>query len=75
MKNLNFDKIEPNTIIDEVSNTEYYIGTSENGIDLSKPTWKIKRILKVGNIWKFGYPNGNQTYEYVWNSRYEYAYK
>ncbi len=42
MKNLNFDKIEPNTIIDEVSNTEYYIGTSENGIDLEEIILKLK---------------------------------
>ncbi len=37
-----YDVIQPSMVIDEASATEYYIGTSDNGIDLGKATWRIK---------------------------------
>lgn len=35
-------------LVDELTSTEYYIGISWNRADQSKPTWRIKRIWKVG---------------------------
>ena len=62
------------TLIDEASDTEYYIAHSKNGRDLSKPLWQIKRIWKIGTVWKTGYPDGNQNFEFVWDDRYSYIY-
>lgn len=73
--NFHYDAIQPSMVIDEVSAIEYYIGTSDNGIDLGKPTWRIKRIWKVNTIWKFGYPNGSQNFEFIWDNRFDYIYK
>lgn len=67
-------------LIDELSATEFYIGTSWNRANQSKPTWKIKRIWKVGSVWHFGFPvedgkyDGNQDFKWVWDDRYGYSY-
>jgi len=67
-------EIEPVKLIDEVSSTEYYIGESINGNSQSKPTWKIKRVWKVSTVWHFGFPNGEQGYNFIWDNRFEYSY-
>ena len=36
--------IEPVTLVDQVSSTEFYIGISNNGSDTSRPIWRIKKI-------------------------------
>jgi hypothetical protein len=65
---------DPIVLIDELSATEYYIGTSNNFKDLSKPHWRIRRIWKIGSVWHFGYPDGNQDFKYVWDDRLSYTY-
>ena len=65
---------KPPLLIDEVSSTEYYIGTSRNGSNENSPFWRIQKIWKVGNIWRFGYPNGNQDFKFEWSQRYSYTY-
>lgn len=60
---------EPITLIDEASSDEFYIGTSINGRSTSRPTWKIKKIWKDGNIWRVEFPNGDQSYTFIWNDR------
>lgn len=65
---------EPFTLIDEKSETEFFIGVSVEFKDKSKPMWRIKRIWKTGNIWNFGFPDGNQDYKFIWNNRETYNY-
>lgn len=66
--------IEPYLLVDETSTTEYYIGTSRSFSDPAKANWRIKRIMKIGNIWKFQYPNGDQRFQFVWDDRFTYTY-
>jgi len=67
-------------LVDELTSTEYYIGISWNRADQSKPTWRIKRIWKIGTVWHFGFPledpkhDGNQEFKWVWDNRYGYTY-
>ena len=73
--NVQFPKIEPITLIDEVSSTEFYIGISKSGNSPNRPIWQIKKILKTGNVWNVTlYPNGNQTSGYAWSGRTGYSY-
>jgi hypothetical protein len=61
--------IEPITLIDEVSSEEFYIGTSINGRNTSKATWRIKKIWKDVTVWKVEFPDGDQSYKYIWDNR------
>jgi hypothetical protein len=65
---------EPSMIIDEVSTEEYYIGTTNNSKREFASNWKIKKAWKIGTLWHFGFPNGDQAYKYVWNDRFDYHY-
>lgn len=62
-------------LIDEVTTTLYYIGWSKNGTDASKHNWRIKKIWKIGTVWHFGFPNGDEDFNYVWNNRAGYSYR
>jgi len=67
--NVQSPNIEPITLIDEVSSEEFYIGTSINGGNTSKATWRIKKIWKDVTVWKVEFPDGDQSYNYVWDDR------
>ena len=74
--NIQSFSIEPFTLIDEVSGEEFYIGVSINGRNTSKAIWKIKKIWKDGTMWRIEFPNGDQSYKYVWDDRItEYTYQ
>ena len=62
-------------LVDEMSSTEYYIGTSDNSSDQAAANWKIKRIWQIGTVWKFGFPDGNQEFKWIWDDRLSYTYK
>ena len=66
--------IEAPLLVDEVSSTEYYIGESKNTSNIYRDNWRIKRIWKVGNVWNFGFPNGNQDFIFQWELRDTYTY-
>jgi len=66
--------IEPYILVDELSATEIYLGTSKSFSDPSKSNWKIKRIIKIGSVWKFQFPNGDQGFNFVWDDRLLYTY-
>lgn len=66
---------EKTMLVDEMSSTEYYIGTSDNSSDSAAANWKIKRIWQIGSVWKFGFPDGNQEFKWIWNDRLGYTYK
>lgn len=67
--------IEPILLVDQLSDTEMYFGTSINGEDIASFIWRIKRIIKVGNVWTIGFPNGDQSFSYAWNDRFLFSYK
>jgi hypothetical protein len=67
--------VKPPMLVDEVSDTEYYIGTSRRFSEQTDKKWRIQRIWKVGSVWYFGYPDGDQSFNYIWASRYGYTYK
>lgn len=73
--NVRLDPIEPIILIDEISSTEYYIGVSNNGKFRGKAIWKIKKMIKNGTEWDITlFPNGKQSYEFVWDDRTTYTY-
>lgn len=67
--------IEPYILVDEPSTTEIYVGTSKSFSDQSKSNWKIKRIIKIGSVWKFQFPDGDQDFNFVWDDRFSYTYR
>lgn len=66
--------IEPTTLIDQVSSTDFYLGMSKSFKDQAKEIWRIKRIWQDGTVWYVGYPGGNQDFTFVWNDRADYVY-
>jgi len=67
--------IRPPMLVDEVSKDEYYIGVSRNSADPTTNKWRIQRIVKGGNVWVISeYPNGDQSFNFVWANRYGYTY-
>ena len=64
----------PATLIDEVSSDEIYIGNSSGGKDGNASNWLIKKIWKDGTIWNIGFPNGDQSFKFIWNDRASYTY-
>jgi len=69
-----FHEINEPLLVDEVNSTEFYVGKSKNTKSQNKPNWQIKRIWKVGNVWNFGFPDGNQDFKFVWDLRDTYTY-
>ena len=67
--------IEPYVLIEEISDTDFYIGTCNNGNNPAMSFWKIKKIWKEDNIIKFGYPDRDQSFSFSWNDRGKYNYK
>lgn len=55
--------------IDIVSDELYYIGWAVLGASETSPEWKIRRIVKSGNVWNIGFAFGNQYYRYKWSDR------
>jgi hypothetical protein len=66
--------IEPSILVDTLTSTDNYIGTSRSFRDPSKPNWRIKRVYQIGTVWKIGYPNGDQGFNFVWDLRFTYVY-
>lgn len=68
---INYDGI---MLIDELSDTEFYIGYSEKNSRSDKEQWRIRRIWQVGSVWYFGFPDGDQSFNFVWDDRLTYTY-
>jgi len=66
--------ILPPMLVDEVSDTEYYVGHSQNTPNRGVNNWRIRRIWKVGSVWNFGFPEGNQNFVWNWDLRDTYTY-
>lgn len=67
--------VKPIMLVHEVSSTEYYVGTSRRFSKEDDPYWRIQRILQMGGVWRFEYPDGDQKFEYKWSSRFGYTYR
>ncbi len=67
--------VKPVMLIDELSSTEFYIGTSRNTSNPSAPFWRIQRIWKIGSVWNFGYPDASQEFKFEWDKRLSYSYR
>lgn len=66
---------EPAILIHELSESEIYVGVSNNGGNVTASTWQIKKSVKIGDIWKINlFPDGDQSFSYVWNNRLTYTY-
>lgn len=72
--NIETHNIETVMLVDELSSTEIYIGQSDNGGNIDASNWKIKKILQVGSVWTFTFPNGEQKFEFIWSQRFSYTY-
>ncbi len=66
--------LEAPLLVDEINSTEYYVGQSNNTRLIGEGNWRIKRIWKVGNVWNFGFPDGNQDFVFNWDIRDSYTY-
>jgi hypothetical protein len=66
--------IEPYVLVDQQSTTNFYIGTSRSFNDPAAHNWRIKRIWQVGNVWKSGFPGGDQGFTFAWDDRVSYVY-
>lgn len=73
--NIQQHDFEPPLLVDEVSETEFYIGYSNNSSIKSASHWRIKRIVQIGNVWNFEFPNGNQNFIFIWDIRDTYDYQ
>lgn len=66
---------KPYILVDELSDTEIYVGISKNGRSKSKPIWQIKKSVKNGSVWTINeYPNGDQSFSFIWDNRLTYTY-
>lgn len=58
---------------DEASGSVTYKGYSgqSNG---AAPLWRIQKIETSGDVTTVKYPDGDQTFKFVWNDRATYTY-
>ena len=73
--NTQVDVYDPVMLVDELSSTEYYVGWSRNTSDPAKGNWRIKRIVQIGSVWRFEFPDGRQDFNYIWDNRLSYSYR
>jgi hypothetical protein len=73
--NLYWNNRENIQLIDDVSETEIYIGVSKQGNLINKPVWQINKLEKIGTVWNTSlFPNGNQDFVFIWDNRTSYTY-
>lgn len=72
--NIKIYNLEPYVLISGLTGGTRYTGISLSGGDVTKPIWRIKKEWITGNVQFMGFPNGNQSYVYVWNSGGTYTY-
>ena len=73
--NIKIYNLEPYVLIDGLTGTTRYIGTSLTINDMDGTIWRIKKELIIGNIQYMRFPNGDQSYAYAWSGRTGYTYK
>lgn len=67
--------IEPYILVDEASGGTFYIGTSKSFSAQGAPNWRIKKIYQDGTVWITAYPNGDQSFIFIWSNRSSYTYQ
>ena len=73
--NVKIYNFEPYVLIDGLTGTTRYVGSSLHSGNINNPTWRIKKEWEVGNVQLMGFPNGDQTYIFTWSGRTGYTYK
>jgi len=73
--NIKIYSFEPYVLIDGLSGSTRYVGTSICGGNVNLPTWKIKKEWISGNVQYMGFPSGDQSYAYAWSGRTGYGYR
>ena len=69
-----FSEYLPEPFIDEVSETEKYIGYAPMGTDEDEEGWRIVKVVKEENVTKHLYAQGTMDFISAWNKRTEYSY-
>jgi len=72
--NIKIYNLEPYVLISGLTGTTRYTGISINNGDATKPTWRIKKEWQIGNAQYMGFPNGDQSYIFIWNNKGTYNY-
>jgi hypothetical protein len=68
--------IQPYILVDQVSPTEIYIGTSLSFNSQSAEIWRINKIIQDGSVWVLTlYPDGDQGFKFKWSDRLTYTYQ
>jgi hypothetical protein len=66
--------IQPYVFVD-TSGTTIYTGTSISFSNGASANWRIKKEWTIGTVKYMGFPNGDQSFSFIWNSRAGYTYK
>jgi len=66
---------ESYVLIDGLTGATKYTGVSLSIGDMDGTTWRIKKEWQIANVQYMGFPNGDQSYEYVWSGRTGYTYR
>lgn len=72
--NIQSYEIESIFLADQIAPDLIYLGTSKNGRETGKSNWRIKKVWLDGTIWRSEFPNGDQSYAFVWDNRAGYTY-
>ena len=67
--------IEPYVLIDGLTGNTRYTGISLSSGNVNGATWRIKKEWMVGNVQYMGFPDGDQSYNFIWSGRTSYTYK
>jgi len=62
------------TLVDEVSDTECYVGKAARGSATSAEVWSIQKISVSGNVTTIAWPSKSDRFEFVWDDRATYTY-
>jgi hypothetical protein len=62
-------------LVDEASSGTTYIGTSINSNVTGSANWRIKKVWKDGTVTRSEFPDGDQSYKFVWDDRAGYTYQ
>lgn len=67
--------LEPYVLVDGLTGNTRYTGVSLSSGDINNPIWRIKKEWIVGNVQYMGFPEGDQSYNFIWSGRTSYTYK
>ena len=60
--------------IDEVSDTETYIGWTKSGLTTSEAYWRIAKVSTTGTVTSIEYADGDDLFNNIWDNRVSLSY-